>query len=129
MNLRLQAAADLQAILSDTASGFARAITVTPPTGAPVALTGLWTDVGMAIDPNTGMMVTGRKASVALSRAALRTAGLADPKGVADSTSKPWVISYVELDGVTTTRWKVSSTAPDHAADVILCFLETYLET
>lgn len=127
MNLRLQAAADLQAILSDTANGFARALTVTPPVGAPVALTGLWTDVGMSIDPNTGMMVTGRKASVSIARAALRAAGLADPKGVADSASKPWVISYVELDGVTTTRWKVSDVAPDRGLDIVTCMLEKYV--
>lgn len=124
MSLRDQAAADLQTFLEDTA-GFGVPITVTDPAGTSVELTGFSTDIGETIDPETGTVVTGRSASVALSLARLTTEGLGIPRGIADGSGKPWVVTFDDIEGNAHT-FKVSSSAPDRAAGIVTCMLEAY---
>lgn len=125
MGLRQQAAADLQAILEDAAGGFGWPVTVTDPSGLTAALTGLTTDVGYFIDPDTGQAVIGRKASVALRISALTTAGMGMPRGIADETAKPWVIAFADINGTVFT-WKVTQAFPDRTLGVVVLILESY---
>jgi hypothetical protein len=125
MGLREQAAADLRTILEDTAAGFGWAISVTPPDGAPVALVGFSTDIAQVIDPETGIAVTGRSASVAIAIASLTAAGLDIPKAVADESGRPWVVTFADIVGKAHT-FSVLEAHPDRALGVVVCRLEAY---
>lgn len=126
MNLRQQANADLEAILGDASAGFGWAISVTSPAGVTAALTGFSTDIGHVLDPSTGTMVAGRRASVALSIAKLALAGLGIPRGVSDQSAKPWVVVFADIAGVTRT-FKVTESMPDQAIGIVTCILESYV--
>jgi hypothetical protein len=123
VSLLEQASADLKAILEDSA-GFAVDITVTDPEGNSAALKGLQTDISQTIDPETGMAVVGRKASVALSLDALAAAGLGQPRNIPGRDQKPWVVSFTAPTGGLQT-FKVSEAMPDKLG-CIVCLLETY---
>jgi hypothetical protein len=125
VSLRAQAAADLGAILGDAAGGFGWPITVTDPSGTARTLTGFSSDIGQVIDPQTGVAVAGRTASVALALAALTAAGLGMPRGIADPASKPWVVSFNDIGGTSHT-FKVLEAMPDRALGVVVCTLESY---
>lgn len=121
MSLLDQAAADLRAILEGE---FAVVITVTDPDGNIATLRGLQTDIGQSIDPETGVAVAGRKASVALSIAALTEAGLGEPRNIADRDRKPWIVVFTAPTGALQT-FKVSEALPDKQG-CIVCMLEAY---
>lgn len=121
MGLRDQARDDLRAILTDT-DGFGWPITVYPPDSGPVWLTGFSNDVAQTIDPDTGIAVAGRVASVALPLSYLPCV----PAGVADQTAKPWVIEFDDIGG-TCHRFKVRESFPDRAIGIVTCVLETYV--
>jgi len=125
MNLRLQAEIDLRAIIGDTATGFGWAVTVTDPSETSVPLTALSNDISAVIDPDTGLVVSGREASVSIPIADLTAAGLGLPIGVADTASKPWLVGFDDINGNSYT-FKVKSTLPDRAIGAIVCLLEEY---
>jgi hypothetical protein len=81
--LRETAIADLRAITESDAD-FGWPITVTNPAGEQMELHGLSADIGLTIDPETGIAVVGRKASVAIARGSLEDIGM--PAGVASSS-------------------------------------------
>jgi hypothetical protein len=119
------AAADLAGILSDATGGFAVPIQVIPPRGRPALINGIAQDIGSKIDPGTGVMVSGRSASVALPILALRAAELEDPVGVAGGTDdRPWLVKFTLKTG-TEQMFKVTSTMPDKLG-CIVCFLDEY---
>ena len=124
MSLRDQAAADLRTILEDV-DGFGWPITVTDPAGTTAALTGFSSDIGETIDPDTGLAVSGRRASVAIPIAALTDAGLGIPRGVHDSSTGAWRVSFDDSAGNTHTL-KVSGAFPDRAIGAVTCWLEAY---
>jgi hypothetical protein len=124
VSLREQAAADARAILED-ASGFGWLVQVTSPAGVTAALSGFTTDVREAFDPETGQMVNGRRASVAVHVRSLEAVGLAIPRGVADSSVKPWIVRFADVQGVERT-FKVVESRPDLAAGVVVLILEIY---
>jgi len=125
VSLRDQAAADAKRILEDSAAGFGWPITVTAPDGSSASLKGFSTDVAQTIDPDTGMTVSGRTASVTLPIKALTDAGLALPRGIADQASKPWRVTFDDIHG-TSHEFKVAESMPDRALGVVLCMLEAY---
>jgi hypothetical protein len=126
VSLRAQAAVDARAIVGD-ASAFACPTTLTDPGGHTAAVNGLTTDVHTTIDPNTGMVVSGRKASVAYSLAALTAAGFASvPKQIASQSSKPWVVVFADITGASHT-FKVAEGLPDAAIGIVVCMLEAYV--
>lgn len=125
MSLRAQAALDLISILSDETSGFAWPISLTNPDGVTVELTGFSTDIGQTINPETGQVVSGRQASVALATAALLALDIGVPRGVSDSAQKPWVVRFADIHGVPQT-YKVQEAMPDRALGIVTCMLETY---
>lgn len=125
MSLLDQVALDLRAILTDAgAGGFAVPITVTDPSGATAVINGLQNDVSLFIDPQTGVMVGARRASVALSIQALADAGLGEPRAVASGAGKPWRIAFTTPTGMQL-QMKVSEANPDELG-CIVCMLETY---
>lgn len=126
MNLRELAAADAQSFLEDVSAGFAREVEVEPPDRSRVTLLGYSNDIHQTIDPETGVAVAGRRASVAFSTKTLAEAGLPYPRGEADKGRKPWVVMFKDIDGVTHT-FKVVEANPDRALGIVTCFLETYV--
>lgn len=120
MGLREQAALDSQAILGDT-SGFGWPFTLTSPAGVTTALVGLTTDISVTIDPETGVAVTGRKASVVVSLASLPVL----PETVPERERRPWIVSFTSPHG-TIGSWKVIEVLPDRAVGVVVLLLEGY---
>ena len=125
MGLRAKAGADAKTILEDGAIGFGWPITVTDPSGTVGNLTGFSNDISELIDPDTGQAVSGRLASVALSIDSLTDAGLGLPVGIADSTLKPWLVAFDDVNGNPFT-FKVQRSNPDRALGIITCILEFY---
>jgi hypothetical protein len=126
MSLRLQAAADLLAITGDVSGGFGWLITVTTPTGQSAVISGLSTDIGESLDPETGMIVAGRKASVALPIASLVAVGITTlPSAAPDASKKPWVIRFADVAGNAHT-FAVKHAMPDTAIGLVTCILEQY---
>lgn len=127
MGLREQAAADITAILEDSTTGAAVAVTVVSPGGVSKSMTGFAADIASLIDPSTGMAVSGRMATVALSMASLAalfpSAGM--PKGIAESTSRPWAVSFADVLGTVHT-FKIKTADPDRTVGLLKCTLEVY---
>jgi len=112
-------------ILEDDTYGYGWAIVLTDPAGTEVPLTGFSDDISQIIDPDTGQAVSGRLASAVLRISSITGAGLTMPKGISDRTSKPWLISFDDINGNPYT-FKVSQADPDRALGVVVCILEFY---
>ena len=126
MSLREQAAADLRAIVEDP-TGFGWALTVTDPSEHSAEIVGLSTDVSETLDPGTGMMIAGRRASVALTIASLEEAGFTElPRGIASPSSKPWRVAFADIAGASH-EFKVTEARPDRAVGTVICILERYV--
>jgi len=118
VSLLAQAAADLRSILEDT-NDFAVEVVVTNPAGASATLKGLQTDHSLSIDPETGMAVTGSNVSVALSVVALQESGLGQPRAIAASNQRPWLVEFTTPIG-DTQKFKVSEALPDKLGCLVL---------
>lgn len=126
MNLRRQSEADLEYILEDSATGFGWSVTVTDPNGLIATLTGSSNDISQVVDPETGQIVSGRSASVALRVASLFKAGFNSlPTGVADRNSKPWRVTFKDINGICY-DFKVIQANPDRTLGIVTCILEIY---
>lgn len=128
MSLRRRVARDLGVISAKIQGGFAWQITVTDPDGFTSAdpLTGFSQDIALAIDPETGVLVTGRLASVSIPIAALKAAGYASlPRGVADNATMPWLVQFDDLEGESY-QFKVSESRPDRTFGNIVLILENF---
>ena len=128
MSLRDVAGADCKAILEDSVTGFGYPITVTSPDKVTASLTGFSNDTSFSIDPDTGLAVSGRTASVALNISSLISAGFDTlPKGIQDEKSKPWLVQFNDVNGNPFT-FKVQEGHPDRGLGIITCTLEVYRE-
>lgn len=125
MGLRELAEADLGLILEDGVTGFGWPITVIDPAGLSKPLTGFSDDIAQVIDPDTGVAVNGRLVSVALRISSLVAADLGLPQGIADTGSKPWVVTFNDING-NAYRFKVAQSNPDRALGLVICLLELY---
>jgi hypothetical protein len=125
MRLRDLAEADLGRILEDAETGFGYPITLTDPLGKVLRLVGFSNDIAQVIDPDTGQIVSGRSASVALRVSTIIAAGLDLPRGIANSSSKPWVVEFDDLLG-TPHKFKVFQSNPDRTIGMITLILESY---
>jgi hypothetical protein len=122
MGLRAQAALDARAILENSgADGFGCPIVLTSPAGDELALVGQATDVAESIDPETGVSVTARRASVALALASLPVM----PESAPDESERPWLVRFDDIAG-NPTLWKVAEVKPDRAIGVVVLLLEGY---
>lgn len=125
MGLRAQAAVDAKAILEDSASGFGWPLTLTSPAGVATLLTGFATDVSESVDPETGVIVSGRQAAVTLSFLSLAAASVEMPTGVAEKGRRPWIVTFADVMLAALT-WKVVEVLPDRALGVVRLILEGY---
>lgn len=126
MGLRSLAESDLGLILEDGAYGFGWPITITDPSGkVSTGLIGFSDDIAQMIDPDTGELISGRLASVALRISTLYAQGFTLPKAIANSSSKPWLVSFNDINGVSY-QFKVNQANPDRALGVVTCILEAY---
>jgi len=125
MGLRAEAESVLEEILEDE-NFFAWPITVTDPNELYKPLTGRSNDIGQIIDPDTGAVISGRSASVALRISSLLGAGFSSiPEGIPDESSKPWLVAFDDINGNAYT-FKVSEGNPDRAIGIVVCQLELY---
>lgn len=125
MGLRDQISTDIKNILEDTVMGFGWEITITDPDGVSGDLQGYSNDIAQAIDPDTGLAISGRTASVAVHFSSLTAVGLALPVAIANESLKPWIVEFKDIVGQSYT-FKVSESNPDRAAGVVVCLLEVY---
>lgn len=125
MGLREIAAADLKTIVEDNINGFGFPVTVTDPAGQSESLIGFTNDIAQLIDPDTGVALSGRLASVALIISSLTMLGLSIPVGISDATSKPWIIDFDDINGLPF-KFKVSQSNPDRNLGIVTCILESY---
>ena len=125
MTLHETAAADLQNILEDDETGFGWPMTITDPNGDSASVVGAWTDIGKEIDPDLGVAVAGRSASIVVRISALGAEGLGMPENVPESSSKPWTVSLVDATGTTRT-YKIQNVSPDLRRGLVQCDLEDY---
>lgn len=125
MGLRDQASADIKDILEDKATGFGWDITITDPDGVVGILKGFSDDIASVIDPDTGLAVSGRLASVAVHFTSLSDVGLGLPVAIADASKKPWIVEFNDIVGAAY-KFKVSESLPDRAAGLVVCLLEIY---
>lgn len=128
MNLRTLAEQDLSFILEDKVNGFGWDITVTNPAGlSSTDLVGSSTDISQVIDPDTGEVVSGRSASVALRISSLVAVFGNDlPEGIADTSGKPWLVTFNDINGNPFT-FKVQQSNPDRTIGIITLLLEFYI--
>ena len=127
MSLRELAEADLAVTLEDPVYGFGWAIKVTDPADniAP-DLVGFSQDIAQVIDPDTGVAVSGRLASVALRISSLTASPVVGlPQAIADPDQKPWVVEFDDING-TAHIFKVSEANPDRTIGMLICSLEAY---
>lgn len=124
MSLRSLAESDLSFVLEDE-NAFGWPIKITSPDLASLDLSGQSNDISQVIDPDTGMLVAGRLATVTIRTSRLLDAGMAMPRAIADSSSKPWVVEFSDINGRAYT-FKVSSSMPDRALGTISMTLEAY---
>ena len=125
MDLRTQVERDLSFTLEDDVTGFGWAITVTDPAGTSKPLVGSSKDISQLIDPDTGVVVSGRLATVTIRISSLVAQGFALPQAIADSAAKPWLVAFDDINGNAYT-FKVAESDPDRAVGVVVCVLEAY---
>ena len=125
MGLREIAEQDLAITLEDSVYGFGWDIVVTNPAGATLALVGSSNDIAQMIDPDTGEAVSGRSASVSLRISTLVAGGFALPENKPDEATRPWLITFDDING-NEHKFAVSKSNPDRALGIVTCLLEAW---
>lgn len=98
---------------------------LTDPEGNSVPFVGLSNDISAVIDPGTGMVVSGRSATLTLRLTSLISAGMPVPRGTHDSSRKPWRVRVADISGVEA-NFKVVRADPDKTIGVVVLHLEAY---
>lgn len=124
MSIRELVESDL-AVTVEGEDDFGWPVTVTDPDGNSISLFGSSDDIAQVIDPDTGQAVSGRLASVVFRNKRFYDAGMGLPVGVADASSKPWVVEFDDINGLPY-KFKVQKSNPDRAVGVVSCLLELY---
>jgi hypothetical protein len=114
----IDVAGDARSMLEDP-TGFRRELTLTSPAGVVTPLGGFPTDIAESVDPETGTVVAGRRASVAVSLLSLPAMPEVEP----EAGARPWVVVFALF---ASTTWKVVEVKPDRAAGVVVLMLEAY---
>lgn len=108
MNLITQAENDLSFTLEDVDNGFGVDVEISDPLGNVYQLTGQSTDVGMLIDPGTGIGVRGRTAEITF-----RLSTVLDVIGTIpdkDETGMGWILKVRNVNG---DEWTFGITVAD----------------
>ncbi len=120
MSLRRIATNDLKTIHTDSVTGFGWPITITAPNaGAVYNITGRNNDIHLAIDPDTGNLVSDRTVSITFVTSLIPETIKAISKGA------PWVVTVDNINGVTGV-FKVVSSIPDGVLGLTVLMLEAY---
>ena len=126
MGLREQAEADLGMIVEDRSFGWGWDIVLTNPEGKSEPMIGISQDISLAVDPDTGMLVSGRTATVALRISSIRAKGFPEnPKNIPEKNKRPWVVGFKDINGVPC-LFKVIRSNPDGMIGCLTLVLETY---
>jgi len=125
MSLRVQAERDLGMILSDDVFGFAWDISVTDTTGTVYPFKGFSNDIAQMLDPDTGLLVSGRVASVALRIADFEALGIGLPRRVSDESLQPWIVTFNDINA-NSFDFIIRQSDPDRALGMIVLLLEAY---
>jgi len=123
MSLKQLARDTLRQILNDQNAAFGAEFVLTAPDGftSALPLVGRTQDIAQMIDPQSGVAVQGRIATVALSLADLTAGGYADmPRGIPETNAKPWLVAF---EGNT---YRVTDSNPDRSLGVLVLHLEFY---
>lgn len=118
----------MRRIVQAKTTGFALDVTVTDPNGlSSGVIQALSSDIHQILDPETGLAVSGRHATVQLAISTLRAAGFIGelPRNIQDSSSKPWLVEFEDLEGARQV-FKVNQGNPDRSLGLINCVLEVY---
>jgi len=127
-NLRDIAEDDLGMTLEDSLYGFGWPINIEDPEGNTDDLNGQSGDIGLTIDPNTGMAVSGREAHVSLRLSSIESSDLEGyPRGQAKTTDKPWIFRFDDINGHPGT-FIVRQSQVDREIGVVTCIIEFYKE-
>jgi hypothetical protein len=127
MGLRELAEKDLSVILEDKVTGFGWDIILTTPDDTVADLVGFSNDISQVVDPDTGLLVSARHATIALRIAHIqeKLTGEGLPVGIADGAVKPWLVEFKDINGCSHT-FKVIKSSPDRALGLVTCILEAY---
>lgn len=128
MGLREHAAEVLRVIVNDADCAFGWPIVITDPAGftAAAPLVGRSQDIAQVVDPDTGQLVSGRLATAVVMIQDLTDAGYTElPRAVADTSIKPWIVEFDDLQG-TRYVFKVVESNPDRTLGEIVLHLEAY---
>jgi hypothetical protein len=127
MNLRAQAERDLGITLEDSVNGFGVPIVVNDPDGLTATVCGQTGDISFLIDPETGQAVSGRVAHVAIRISTLAAKGLEIPRQVSDKKSKPWTVSFPDLE-CKDQIFKIEEARPDRTLGLVTCIIGVYVQ-
>lgn len=120
---------EMEAALSETLEDsdlFGWAISLKDPDGLTKSLNGSSSDIAQVIDPETGVAVSGRVASIALRISSIYGAGFTSlPKAISNTTLKPWIVTVDDING-NSYVFKVKESNPDRTMGVVVCYLEVY---
>ena len=112
--------------LKDSEFGFGTVITLTDPDLLSADVTGRANDIFLSIDPDTGVAVSGRSATIAVDMKELEDKGFSSlPANQTDKTKKPWIVEYTDQLGKDY-AFKVLEGNPDRTLGIVLCTLEFY---
>lgn len=122
--LRELAAQDARQFLNDQDSGFAWSAVVIAPDGteSDPPLRGFSTDIAQMVDPETGVAISGRSASVTLNLQDVLDAFGTLPRRVADRLETPWRVRIADIVGQSH-EFVVTASDPDRALGYLVLSL------
>ena len=122
MNIRQLAQTHLAKILDSDSIGNSQSVFLTSPANVTETIEASTSDVSSLIDPQTGVAVRGRHATITIRIGLLTERGLEIPRGTEDTTKKPWLVSFDDING---DRWefKVDDSHIDRTLGIVTCDL------
>ncbi len=112
--------------LKDSVNGFGTVITITDPDFLSATVIGRSNDISFAIDPNTGVAVSGRTATIAIDMKELTEKGFSSlPVQQTDKAKKPWLVEWTDQLGEAHV-FIVLEGNPDRTLGIVLCTLQFY---
>jgi len=124
IGLRQQAHEDAQTIMKEV-GGAVWPCTITDPADTTKSFSCRSTDIHATVDPDTGTLITGARATVVVLISDLILSSFQSIKGVQDDDQHPWIVDVDDINGVSG-KFKVAETYPDNTLGLMVCLLEVY---
>ena len=125
MTLRQLAETQLATLVESQTQGFGHEVTLVDPDGVSEQVVGLNCDIAQSIDPTTGMIISGRTASITFRNSTMINLFGKLPVAITETINTPWTVVMNDINGVTGT-FKICRTMPDRTIGIVVCFLENY---